>query len=446
MGDAVEVLKSRVARRRLAALTALAVAFVLAVALVVDGGGGGHELTVIAQEARFMRSGLEVRAAGQKVGTVETAEPTRQGLARLHLRIDDKLWPLPEGTQVTFRWAGTIALTNRYVELLLPSERGRSLSEGATIAGRDVISSVEIDQIAAIFDTRGRVDLRRALKNGAAAFHEARRPLPRALDAAPPALAQARALFADLGADRESLDVLVRSADTLAHAVATSQPGTRELLSGAATTIDAVASRSKQLEATLGALPPALTTARSTLGRADGTLRQLDLALVALAPGVDEARRLSRPLVSLLRTARPVVPAARGSLASLRRATRDLDPLLDSAPALLERVTSVSDEAAGQLACIRPYTPEAAGLASNWTGFISYGDDKDHYARVTGNVVPHSLSSTPVNSATWTKLIPGQLYGFPRPPGLTAGQPWFLPECGVGPESVDPAKDPEATK
>ena len=28
--------------------------------------------------------------------------------------------------------------------------------------------------------------------------------------------------------------------------------------------------------------------------------------------------------------------------------------------------------------------------------------------------------------------------------GEPAGQPWFIPECGIGPEDLDPDNDPEA--
>jgi hypothetical protein len=31
----------------------------------------------------------------------------------------------------------------------------------------------------------------------------------------------------------------------------------------------------------------------------------------------------------------------------------------------------------------------------------------------------------------------------PRPPGWNEGKPWFLPQCGAGPDAVDPTKDPE---
>jgi hypothetical protein len=56
----------------------------------------------------------------------------------------------------------------------------------------------------------------------------------------------------------------------------------------------------------------------------------------------------------------------------------------------------------------------------------------------------------PVNTSTATsgdiaKQFPGLRYAFPRPPGYNAGQSWFLPECGAGPEALDASKDPEAT-
>lgn len=433
-------------RSRLLALAALSAGLIAVIALVQKAGGDGHRVVVAAREARYMRPGLEVRIAGNRVGAVESAKATRQGTARVELHIDDDAWPLPAGTTAAFRWAGTIAFTNRYVELTLPRSDGAMLPDGGTITGADVTPTVELDQIARVFDDATRQDLRRLLSNGSRALQNARPDLPRALEAAPPALEQARAVMDELGADREALGTLVRAADGLVHAIDSSAPGTRQLLSDGATTMRAVASRTAQLEQTLRELPPTLGTARETLARANGTLRALDGTLRQLDPGVVQVRRISRPLTNVLRTAENVVPQARSTLASLRRATSDLDPLLDRTPALLDRLTSVGGETARQLDCIRPYTPELAGLASTWSGFLAYGDDKDKYARVTGGVVPQAFHAMPVNSADFLRLVPGQGYGFPRPPGLAAGQPWFLSECGVGPESVDATKDPEAIR
>ena len=406
----------------------------------------GHRLTILASEARYMRPGLEVRTSGKKIGAVDVAEATRAGTARVEVLIEDDAWPLPEGTTALFRWAGTIAFTNRYVELTPPAKPGPPLRDGGTLAGGDVTPTVELDEIAKLFDARTRRDVRALLANGAPAFEAARPALPGALDKAPPALEQARAVLADLGADREALGSLVRSADRLVHAVDASDPGVRSLLSDGATTLRAVASRTEQLEQTLSALPTTLRTARTTLADAEPTITRLDRALRRLAPGVDELQRTSRPLVSTLRTARDVVPQARVTLATLRGATPDLNPLLDSAPALLDRVDAVAKEGTSQLECLRPYTPEVAGLASNWVGFLSYGDDLDKYARVTGGVVPQAFHALPTTSAQWLALVPGQRFAFPQPPGWASGQPWFIPECGVGPESLDAKQDPEARR
>jgi hypothetical protein len=50
----------------------------------------------------------------------------------------------------------------------------------------------------------------------------------------------------------------------------------------------------------------------------------------------------------------------------------------------------------------------------------------------------------PYDSGTAAKLFPGLDYAFPRPPGYSAGQPWFLPKCGVTTDALDPSKDPES--
>jgi hypothetical protein len=51
---------------------------------------------------------------------------------------------------------------------------------------------------------------------------------------------------------------------------------------------------------------------------------------------------------------------------------------------------------------------------------------------------------SPLSSKQAVDLHGGALhYAMPRPPGLNAGQPWFQPQCGAGPDALDPAKDPE---
>jgi hypothetical protein len=55
----------------------------------------------------------------------------------------------------------------------------------------------------------------------------------------------------------------------------------------------------------------------------------------------------------------------------------------------------------------------------------------------SGDVYPTSVSTQQFVNLT------GLRYAEPRPPGLSTGRPWFLPQCGAGPESLNPADDPE---
>jgi hypothetical protein len=138
-----------------------------------------------------------------------------------------------------------------------------------------------------------------------------------------------------------------------------------------------------------------------------------------------------------------VGPDAYSTLASLRRAAPDVNPLLDRATQLMPQLASIGGQGATELACIRPYAPEAAGLASTWTSFLQYSDHHDKYARVNGGAYPYPSSETPLSSAAVVQLVPSLKYVFPAPPGEVAGQPWFIPSCGVGPSSLDATQDPE---
>jgi hypothetical protein len=74
-------------------------------------------------------------------------------------------------------------------------------------------------------------------------------------------------------------------------------------------------------------------------------------------------------------------------------------------------------------------------------------DRKDHVLRATvQNFLPAAFNSVPYTAGEAKKLFPGLEYGFPRPPGELAGQSWFQPQCGVGPDTVDPSKDRESAR
>jgi ABC-type transporter Mla subunit MlaD len=431
-------------RRVLGIVSVLVLAGIVVAALWP--GEKRHDLVIASDQARFIFPGLEVRLAGRPIGTVESAKPTRQGTARVRIGIDDSAWPLPVGTRAAYRWAGTIAFTNRYVELSPPLRTTLgTLADGATISGADFTDGVEVDDVARLFDGKGRAALRATLDKAGPALANGAPELRRALDRAPSAVDQARAVVEDLGADPAALDTLVSSADAVVHAARSANPDVAHLIDGLRATFAATAGRAGALQATLRQAPATLTEVRTTLARATGTLQRADAMLTRLAPGVVQLRRTTAPLNDVLSRVVAVAPQARQTLATLRVAAPSLRSFLATATVVVPKAGETARQANPQLDCIRRYAPEIAGFATTWNGFLSRGDGTDKYARANAAFYPYPEGSG-LTSAQVARLFPFLHYAFPRPPGEIANQPWFNEKCGVGRDSVDPNKDPEAVR
>jgi hypothetical protein len=304
---------------------------------------------------------------------------------------------------------------------------------------------VEVDQLLAVFDGHVRRDLRSFVNRSGVAFDRARPSLTRVLQVAPPALREGAAVIGDLAARRSDLDVALRRADAVVDAVHRADPGISTLLTGTARTFDAIAAEQQGLRTTLQQLPGALSQTQSTLSRADGTLTRVGRLARDIGPGVRELRATARPADDVLTTLSTVAPQARSTLASLRKAGTPLSGLLARAAKVGPQLGRIGDGAVQNLRCIRPYTPEIVNLAMTWGDFLSWGDGKDKVLRATvQNYLPAPENAMGVTPAELKRQNPGVEYGFPRPPGTLAGQPWYLPECGAGRDALDPAKDQEA--
>jgi ABC-type transporter Mla subunit MlaD len=431
-------------RRRRSLAVGLLAGAALALYMALSSGGG-HRAVVVVPRADDVIAGLRVRAAGRPVGTIEQAKVTPDHQARLVLRLDDSVWPLPADSRLQLRFGGTIKYTDRYLEL----RRGRSatmLSEGGQMPAASFQRPVEFDQFFGTFDRPTRASLQALLDRGGPAFADARHALPAALDAAPPAYREVAEAFRGVGGDSVALDTLVRSGDSVVDAIHRADPGLASLVADAATTFDSLANESRALQQTLAQTPATLVTTRRVLARADGTLVRADRLARDSGRGVARLRKLTGPLAQVLDSVVQISPDARRTLATARAAGPDLDALLNRTTDLMPALGSVTREGAKQLACIRPYTPEIAGFFSNWgPGAWGSSDGKDTYVRGQLGFFPFP-NAMPFGTSTFTSLYPQFKLRFPRPPGDLAGQPWYQPDCGIDGSSYDPGSDPESAR
>jgi virulence factor Mce-like protein len=431
--------------RRRIALTALIGVVALVVVLVATGGGSGHQVTVTIPDATDVVAGQYVKDAGINVGNVDSISAVNGGRdARLRLTLDGSVWPLPQGTTMQLRWGGTVSYVNRYIELTRGTGPGSSMVTGGVFPASSFSVPVEFDSLIGTFNSNVRASLKTFLDSAGVTLQTASPSLRRAIDAAPPALAQTSAVLGDLDSNESALNTLVKSGAQVVDSVHRADPGLQPLVTSAATTFTALASRTRQIDATLQTAPSMLAQTRSTLASAEPTLNLAQAVTSRIAPGVTQLQRIAAPLDNLLVTLKNVGPDAIAALGAARSATPSLNPLLVKATQQMPQLQSVGSQSVTSLDCVRPYTPDVVAFTTDWGDFISGVDGKDHYFRAdVQTLVPAPFNAMPYDSAQMEKVLPWISYVFPPPPGFAAGQPWFLPQCGEGPSTLNANDDPE---
>jgi virulence factor Mce-like protein len=430
---------------RLLAPLALVAAVVIAVVLLAGGGGDTHKLRASFDSVVQLAPGQELRMAGRKVGEIGDIDLS-DGHAVVELKVtDDKVWPLHRGTTAGARWGSTTSLAYRYVELFPGPNSAPALKDDGVLTTKQTRSAMELDESYRIFRGRTREDLRGVVDEAADTLDGQGTALRAGLKQAGPGLDSAASLLREFGADEEALRTLVRSGERATSALAARESDIRGLVDHAASTFDEFAQHTRAEQVSLERAPGAFRESTSTLHRLDSSLTGLQALLTDLGPGAKELRTLAEPARAAFAELRDVVPIAGRALRSGSKASPGLTRLLKQGRPFLNDFGSILDQVEPIMSCLRPYAPELAGNMATWAGWNKNYDRGGHYAR-TFPLQAHPLLTPGLtsDSKTITTLFKGRLnYAMPRPPGLNAGKPWFIPECGITEAALDPSKDPE---
>ncbi len=421
---------------------AIAVAFTF---WVLSTRSEPHHVRVALPRALSLVAGLDVQVDGVDAGKISKVD-YRDGKAVVELGIDDDHWPLHEGTTARVRYGTTVGNGTRRVDIEPGAASAPELADGGIIPARDAYAPVEIDEVFNTLDRRARGHLQGTVKRAADGLTGHAGALNGGIEQSVKGLTATSALVQDLAADTGAMRGLVVNGNRTARVLAARKTAVSDLVTVAASTFDEFGNRSAAVRESLSLLPATLSEVRGTLQRLDTSVDGLRPLFADLRPGAASLRSLAPVARAAVTRLRRVAPSGTGALDALREAAPDVRSLLAEAPPVVERLTPTLEKLAPMLACVRPYAPEAAGTLSNWASYTKNYDGISHYARVKVTASPYSLNSTPdVTTESYMKLLPMLSYALPRPPGLNAGKPWFIPECGAGPDSLDPAKDPEDT-
>ncbi|MCW2985832.1 MAG: hypothetical protein JWR63_3402 [Conexibacter sp.] len=405
-----------------------------------------HHVRAVFPTALAIVPGLDVQANGVDIGKVSSVDYS-DGQAIVGLGISDEdAWPLHRGTKVTMRFGTTAGNGTRRIDIVPGDSSAPPIPEGGQIEIQDTSAPVEFDQVFRMMDRESRSHMQSLSESSATTLKGRGGKLNAGLKALAPAFDSLGGVFQELSADQNALKGLLTQTHEVTRALASRGPQVADLISVASLTFSTFAANTREVGQSIEQAPGTLAATRTTLARLDKSVEGLQATVLDAAPGARRLRvfaRQAQPAVAELRTTAPrVTSLLRQGLATAPKVKR----LLTVGVPFAKRVKPILDDLAPVLGCIRPYAPELAAATRNWGAMNSGFDDTGHYIRLKALFSASSLTSTPpIDSATFGKLA-GQTYAFPRPPGQNVGQPWFIPECGVGPDALDPTKDPEDRK
>jgi phospholipid/cholesterol/gamma-HCH transport system substrate-binding protein len=308
------------------------------------------------------------------------------------------------------------------------------------------VTPVEFDQVFSTFGPVTRANLGATISGTAHVLSGHGADIARDLWLGSGGIQQTANFLGDLGADPTALSTLLTAGAQTVSALQARDPQLQGLVTSAADTLQVFADNATAVQATLDRLPTTLDSSRTTLAHLDRSLVGLSALVSDIRPGAAGLRTTAPLLAATLHTLVWVAPLA---IQTLQAGTRDapaITTFLRAARPVTPPLSRALAKLAPMVGCIRPYVPELAGFASTWSGIGSYFDKTGHFVRV--NIIQTPV--VPGTTETPAQAVAGSggslSYAMPRPPGLNAGQPWLQPQCGAGPQALDPRSDPEAGK
>jgi virulence factor Mce-like protein len=399
-----------------------------------------HHIRVAFDDAVSIAPGLDVQANGVDVGKVSKVK-LENGQAIVELGIDDdQVWPLKSGTKAGIRFGSTIGNGTRRIELF-PAADGQDLPDGGIIASTDSQTPTEFDQIFQTLGPGTRADLTSGQDRIGAVIEDRGPQIRSGIRATAPALDATGGLLRELASDDVALSEFVDHTGSVVKTLAAHRSQISGLMTVANRTFSTFAANTSNLQSTLDRAPGTFSEARTTLARLNPTLDHLDGLVKDVAPGAKALRPLAASARPAFADLRDIVPQALRTTRSIRATAPSISRLLTDAAPFAKRVTPAVTDLAPIVSCLRPYAPEIAGFFADWSAWSKNFDRFGNYGRVRAVEGETSFNDVPnIPTSALTSLGLTGYAGF-RPPGLNAGQPWFMPECGVGKDVVDPAKD-----
>jgi phospholipid/cholesterol/gamma-HCH transport system substrate-binding protein len=389
---------------RTAVLLGVALVAALAVYLLALRGGG-HEYTLIFQNAGQLVKGDNVQIGGRPVGSVKSIALTDDNQAAIKIAVNEPFAPLHEGTQAVIRLTSLSGIANRYVALTPGPDSNHKLGDMATLDESSTTTPVDLDALFDTLDPATRKHLQGVITGFKTQLNGKGPQAGEATKYFNPLLSSARGLVDETTQDEGALTDLIVSTSRTVTAVAARRDDLSALVGNANATTGAIASENQALSQALQLLPTTLRRGNSTFVNLRATLDDLDPLVAASKPA-------TKNLAPFLRVLRPLVHDARPTIADLSTlvhqpgadndlvdATRKLPGFQKLASPAFRDGTDALQKGQPDLEFIRPYVPELVGWLRDFgVGAANY-DANGHYARIQPIFNAFQLEEQPTTAA-----------------------------------------------
>ena len=374
-----------IAPARIAAIAGLAVV-VIALGIVMFGGGGGHRYTLLFQNASQLVPDNQVLIGGQPVGSVESIDLTDDNLAAVEVSVEQELH---EGTTATIRATSLSGVANHYVSISPGPNSHPALAEDGTLGLASTTTPVDIDQLFNTFPPSVRRGLGDFIRGNATWYAGRGEDGNRSIKYFGVGLNRAGALFRELTADERLFSRFLVSSSRLGTAVSERSDELSSAIANASDAFGAIAEENVALGRSLALLPP-------TFRQANTTFVNLRAALDDLEPLIETSGTATKGLAPFLRELRPVLSKAVPVFKNLRLTVarpgfaNDANELLAALPTVQQRASRAFPHAEAAAADFQPNLNFFRAYAPDlFNGFAKLGqvtapyDGNGHYARAS---------------------------------------------------------------
>jgi len=292
-----------------------------------------YRVSVELEQAQRLSVNNEVRIGGYRVGIIEAIEAVRNEdrqpgeppvIAKLDLKLDKTVEPLPGDTTVAVRYKSSFGL--KYLELT--RGKGEPIDEGAVLAVDQSSVQTEFDDIAKTFDPETREAARANLVGFGDAFAGRGASLNETIFNLNPLFENLQPVAETLTAGDTELDEFFPALASTAAIVAPVADENASMFGELADTFGAFGADTEALQDTISTGPPTLDEGTDALVVQQPFLDSFALLSTKLRPGIQALRQSLPTLNDALRVGTPVLRRVPAINFELAQALISLDQLV----------------------------------------------------------------------------------------------------------------------